>query len=795
MRKLAVLFIASLYSFAISFTSVHQLNAPQGLINKFKQYLDYNGKPTVKEFYDGTSFVVTSEAQAKGDSWCGAVMPSYKIYIPAGLENVTIGAVAKPNSSYYIWYAFVPDGQNYTDRTLPFRFVKMIDAKVIYQKWNTKQSGWLYLRIIQASNFVYSQFGHIDGPRVYLSVKYLFKDDMTDFNNWLKTTYFASNGDPVDMFSKAYETSRYCSSYGEKIAVYGSTSGVLGSSLVPWLQTDDPSLTIESDKTSIPQTSSNINYTINYRVGEKPISSISIDINNNITDGVLLQDHIDTCMKFVEASKESGKDGVFVYSDNGENWYLNRYDTAIANNIHYIGYLIKDGNPNNGDSEQVLLAHESGSIKITADIVQNCLSKSSLVNVATIKYERDGTEKSVQNTLTITANASSGGTVSGGSGGSGGGGSASGSGGNTGSTAGDDASYYGGGTTQQPSNNTSSTESESDAKRECESNGGRWIDSDKQCLINPSTTHSSNSSGASSMSSSYSSSVSSYRNGEKSQAQKECENNGGRWIDSDKVCLSKQYSSSLQSSSSSSNKGDEFLKIERVVKRLAKKEFPVEGYFVHYGEEAFDWIYRTREGGLYKLEGMDKNGYFQWTSLKDYFLHTEVLDGKLILGDEKITRDLDTRILSVIRAIRSKESYPINGYFINYGNGAFDWAYVVGDRIYKLDGMDENGYFKWIPLTNYFNRVEIKNYTKIKIGETRIEKEHQKKKKDYETIPSNSSISSLSNSFSNSLSSSSSSFSRSSSSQNLSNSSTHSLLSSSSAANNSIDNIEDFPSN
>ena len=227
------------------------------------------------------------------------------------------------------------------------------------------------------------------------------------------------------------------------------------------------------------------------------------------------------------------------------------------------------------------------------------------------------------------------------------------------------------------------------------------------------------------------------------------------------------------------------------------------GYFVHYGNGAFDWLYRTSGGGLYKLEGRDENGYFQWTSLKNYFTHTEVRDGKLILGEEKITRDVDTRTLSVIRAIRSKDSYPINGYFTNYGDGAFDWAYVMGHKIYKLDGMDENGYFKWIPLTDYFDGIEVQNYKTIKIGENRIEKERRERKEKCENDggqwkqeegrwmcvwEEDVVISSSSSSSSSSTSSSSSSV------QSSSSSSTSSVASSSSAANNSDQDLGTFPS-
>lgn len=701
MKKLIGILVFSIYSFAAGFISLHQATAPQGLINKFKQYLDENGQPTVKEFYDGTSFVVTDEAQPKNDSWCGNIMPSYKIYVPAGLENVTIGTVAKPNSSYYIWYVFVPDGQNYNEQTLPFNFVKMIDAKVIYQKWNTEQSGWLYLRIIQASNFVYSQFGHVDNPTVYLSVKYLFKDDMTDFNNWLKNTNFTSNGDPVDMFSQAYEISRYCSNYGDKIAVYGNTSGVLGSSLVPWLQTDDPSLSIVSDQTTIPASPINITYAINYKVGDKPIDAISVDINNNTTDGVLLQNKLDECMEFVDAIKESGKEGVFIYSDNGINWYLNKSDAAIANNIHYVGYFLEDTNPTDGVFGEVLSANESGSIKVIANMTQECLSKSGLVDVATMKYRRDGTVKNVESSVTITASSSSATTTTTTT-------TTTYSGTTTVSTSGDsgyvdDTSYYGEYTTTTTISDSQITDS--DAQQECESGGGKWIDG--TCLQSVTTSSSSSSSYVSSMESTV------------TEAQIDCENEGGVWIDG--TCLQTTISSSSSSLSVSSvARGESIERIVDIVEQISQKDLPVKGYFVQYGPGAFDWIYKSVEGGLYKLEGMQEDGYLVWRSLQEYFPHAYIENNQLILGDPQLSRDENTRDLELIKAIKAQDAYRVNGYFTQYGKDAFDWVYVVegSNNIYKLDGMTEDGKFKWLPLTEYIDDVKVEKYKDIIIGKS-----------------------------------------------------------------------------
>ena len=672
MKKFAIMLLLSLYSIAGGFVSLHQLHSPQGLINKFKQYLTDQGQPIKKRFRDEVSLVIRGEAHPKDNSWCGDVMPGYKIYLPAGLEKVAVRAVARPNSSYYVRSVFVSDDQDYSEQLIPFRTSRMIDVAVIYQKRNTTKGGWLYLRFIQASSFVYSQFGHVDNPRISLSVEYVFKkDNMTGFNNWLKTTYFAPNGDPVEMFSKAYEKSRFCSNYGELIPIYGNTTGTPGSSLVPWLQTDDPSLSIVSDKTTMLSQPTNIIYTINYKTGDKPIDAISVDINNNITDGVLLQNKIDDCMEYVTATKESGKAGKFIYSDNGENWYFNKNDASIMNNIHYIGYLMEDDNPRDGESGQVLAANESGSIKITAKITQDCLSKSSVISAASIKYARDGVEKNVQTSIAITTNNSTTTNVGNASTGISGGGSGttSGSGNSGNNSGGDDASYYGG---NQQSTNTNTTNAvKSDAQKDCENDGGRWVDG--TCLRSASNNSSSSSS----------------------------------------------YSSSISSSSSLSYSGDTTTKhILEVVKKISQKRLPVKGYFVHYAPGIFSWAYKSVKGGFYKLEGMDKKGFLVWKSLKNYFPHAYVKNDQLILGEPELNRDIDTRDLAIIRTIKAHDTYKINGYFTHYAPGPFDWAYVINEKnkIYKLDGMKKDGQFKWLPLTDYVEGVKVEGYKEIEIG-------------------------------------------------------------------------------
>ena len=236
------------------------------------------------------------------------------------------------------------------------------------------------------------------------------------------------------------------------------------------------------------------------------------------------------------------------------------------------------------------------------------------------------------------------------------------------------------------------------------------------------------SSSSSSKSSSSRQSSSSQVNDEASERE-ECERDGGLWLDHQCV-ISSGSSSSKSSSSDGENSSSSRINqqnisstqqnLYEIVQMIENRVYPVKGYFVHYDSGMFDWLYRSSSGALYKLEGMDENGYFQWTPLSEYFDNVKIENDKLILGTPKITRDIEPHKMKTIERIAQRNVYKINGYFINYNEGAFDWIYVMGNQAYKLDGIDKNGYFKWIPLTNYFNTVEVVDYTRIKFGDAII---------------------------------------------------------------------------
>ena len=80
-----------------------------------------------------------------------------------------------------------------------------------------------------------------------------------------------------------------------------------------------------------------------------------------------------------------------------------------------------------------------------------------------------------------------------------------------------------------------------------------------------------------------------------------------------------------------------------------------------------------------------------------------------------IATETNTDIESVRRALITGEVQTVNGYFINYGKGGYDWAYVTSDggTVVKLDGMNSNGSLQWTTLHSKgkkgFGRVNISN--------------------------------------------------------------------------------------
>ena len=258
----------------------------------------------------------------------------------------------------------------------------------------------------------------------------------------------------------------------------------------------------------------------------------------------------------------------------------------------------------------------------------------------------------------------------------------------------------------------SSSSSQSNSKRECPSG----------FVYDPQLTFCTPVSSSSSMQSisSSSSSMSS-----KPDVQELCEERGGVWLDT--FCSFPSSSSSTQSSiissassswssslssSLSSNSSSIFPEpgtcpndtifvnghcVDKVAYELAGKTLPINGYFTHYGDDVFDWVYLNYNGHIFaKLEGMDpQTGLLRWKRLRSFFDRVEYRNGYIVVGAARSTSD------DVVNALANKR-LRVNGYFTYFGDpddyNPFMWAYVSssGRLVAKLEGMDpDTGHLKW----------------------------------------------------------------------------------------------------
>jgi hypothetical protein len=80
-----------------------------------------------------------------------------------------------------------------------------------------------------------------------------------------------------------------------------------------------------------------------------------------------------------------------------------------------------------------------------------------------------------------------------------------------------------------------------------------------------------------------------------------CEESGGEWKVDSKTCFNEEeYRNNL---------------IVTIQKAVKSKNFNVSGYFLHYGEDAYDWIFVSNDGSKFaKFEGTNEEGFMDYTS-------------------------------------------------------------------------------------------------------------------------------------------------------------------------------------
>lgn len=128
--------------------------------------------------------------------------------------------------------------------------------------------------------------------------------------------------------------------------------------------------------------------------------------------------------------------------------------------------------------------------------------------------------------------------------------------------------------------------------------------------------------------------------------------------------------------------------LEESYAAVADTNRSVNGYFVNYGSGAYDWLYITAGNeALFKLEGVDEDDHFAWTAIDTaLFDSVDVVpaSGTIAFGSSSGTSE-------AVQAVAGKTK-SINGYFVNYGKGAYDWLYMtVGSQnLFKLEGIDRS---------------------------------------------------------------------------------------------------------
>jgi subtilisin family serine protease len=138
----------------------------------------------------------------------------------------------------------------------------------------------------------------------------------------------------------------------------------------------------------------------------------------------------------------------------------------------------------------------------------------------------------------------------------------------------------------------------------------------------------------------------------------------------------------------------------KVLKEIANRSYPVAGYFIHYGSGPFEWVYVSASlHSVAKLEGMDEKGYLRWKMLS--FDHVERNGSQIRFVSPLRKGGLEQRL--------SEKPWDIDGFFVHYDKGAYDWLYVpkIGTKVYKLEGLDYEKDFLWVD-------IEIKTQIKRK---------------------------------------------------------------------------------
>ncbi|BCD62600.1 hypothetical protein NitYY0826_C1482 [Nitratiruptor sp. YY08-26] len=118
-------------------------------------------------------------------------------------------------------------------------------------------------------------------------------------------------------------------------------------------------------------------------------------------------------------------------------------------------------------------------------------------------------------------------------------------------------------------------------------------------------------------------------------------------------------------------------------KLLQRKKAKVAGKFVHYGEGQYDWVFVTKSGDVWKLNGVNKNSSFAYQHVEGVKASFDE-DGKIVFDTSTAQNGEIAQQLS-----RKEFSGFVYAKYNDEEENGFDWIVVVNGKAYKLEGYDE----------------------------------------------------------------------------------------------------------
>lgn len=761
MKKiLFIVLVLVLNAYADYYPSVHQTSVDGriGVVDQMKYIASINGK---YPYGFNRSFVLTHHAKDdNAGNFCVDGWSQMKIYIPAGTTYLQLSLSTKTNTNYIAHIKYRSQinkvdhistiGNNLdniiTEKTVSWP-INDVGQIVLYEddvkKLTGTTGGWLYIDVAGDTYHRVSSFFNNYNATITLSY-YIKISDQSAFNNWLKTTYFKSDGDPIDESSTMTIVNNSCSNGYQSTLMSLNQNGALY----------DGSTVYEPEPVKTPQEQCS-------DAGNKWISSSSscvtpevyacivdnsgtwssyesrcISPEETACDAVNTTKWIvssETCVdkeKVVNAQLEDGYWVIPLFYANSEGW---KTDLSIKN-LNTNSALVKTTTVKVLDTTQqttgltrieglnaseiwnATLYEESGKVylednttsstksqlnpKLTTGVIKvipgNGEDASELQVDATIKYEPTTVTPPPEDDISAEQAACEAAN-------------------NTWSSEINQCLY----TNTDSNTNTNTTPPPSNAalKAECEARGTyfSWNASAAVCLYTPPTQ-------------SNTPVVTTPSTDSAKKAACEAQGTEYHWNSEVALCMyTPEAKSSTEGLDLSDEVSDDDIRKE-LSDQVAAKTFPVSGYFVHFASGSYDWAYINASGSLVaKLTGIDSNGNLTWEILRYAKQGIELLTGAAFNDDyTQVSFGSELSVpgrSSSTANILADKTYSITGLFVHYGVGSYDWVYLnkTGAVAAKLTGLDAStGKLTWVWLEgngeDLFSNIDMGDKREITFG-------------------------------------------------------------------------------